>query len=148
MMWLAKWLSIPILVLVVATSLALAYLLETGWVISLFAVLSFIVLFIWRRAAFRLVPWFSGAPPKDMDPILMKKVSAIAVSMMFGSLIVQTLTLVTMIFLFQSLNTSKFTLVCTIMFVTVFSKFGIMTILIRRMLDHEAGKTSVLPSIF
>ncbi len=147
MMWLTKWLSVPVLVLVVATCLALADLFETGWVIAPFAVLSFIVLFIWRRAAFRLVPWFWGPPRKDMDPILMKKVSVIMLSTLFGSLIVQALTLLTMIFLFQSPNTSKFILACTVMFVALFSKFGVMLILIRRMLDHEAANAGVLPSV-
>ena len=151
MMWLVKWLSVPVLVLLVATCLALADLFEAGWVIALFAVLAFIVFFFWRRAAFRLVPWLTQPPRKDMDPVLKKKVGAIFMRMLFGSLIVMVLALIIMVFWIfffpQSLSPSTFILVCTIWFVALFSKYAIMTILIRRMLDHEAANAGVLPSV-
>ena len=143
MLWLAKWLSVPVLVIAAAACLAWANWFEHGWVIAGYTVAAFLTLFIWRRATYRLVPSFHGAEYKDLDSSLKKKASIIAISMIFGSLIVSALALFVIVFWFSSWSPSGFTLVVTILFVEQFSKFGIMNILIRRMLDRNGASAGV-----
>lgn len=144
MVWLIKWLSVPILVIAVAIWFALANWFENGSVIVAYAIVAFVALFVWRRATFQLVPWLRGAQAHDLDPILKKKVTTIGFATLIGSLIVAVAALLVIVLCRDLRSQTGLTVAFTVMVVASFSKFGVMSVLARRLRDRDWGKVDHL----
>lgn len=138
MIWLLRWLLMP--VVVVATAIVLA---NAGWfdhvaVVVAFAIAAFAALFLWRRAALQLVPelWTSDISEQGrFDPALTRKLKRLVFATWGITITVMVMALLAMILLPNTGRAAPVAL--TVIFVASFSKFGVMSVFARRLLDHH-----------
>jgi hypothetical protein len=147
-MWIIKWLSVPVLVIAVATWLAAENWLENGWVMLGYGATTFLTLLIWRRATDRLLPTFWHTQAKDLEPALKRKVTTIALWVMYSSLVMSIAALLAIILCAVLWDQTGLALLAlSIMVVNSLAKVGVLNVLIRRMLDRELtdGQSIIAP---
>ena len=140
MISLTKWLSVPVLVIIVVIWLAVEKWFDNNYVLACYAVTAFVTLVVWRGATFRLLPsgWRTGTNGNDRS--LDKQLTAMVLTTMMASVVVSGVALLGIMLWHELRDRAGLTVIATIFLLAAVCKFGIANIMVRRVLDGESTK--------
>lgn len=139
MFTLVKWFLIPVVVLAFAVVLALLGLFEDGWFFAGFALVSLLILIVWRCATFRLVRSYpkllQGQTP---DHQTMRRVLMLFSMSQGVSLAILVVTLLCLIVPSITSSPLRRDLVFVTIIWAMIAKGGVLDVLVHRALAYES----------
>lgn len=136
-----RWFVVPCIVLAVAACFTWTQWFDDGWVVTAFSAIALLVLVLWRRATYRLVPSWRTLNPQNLDDYLRRQLrNRFAVT--FGvSLLTMVVALLCVIFLPAARTTSGFVMAFAVMVWASIVKFGVLNVLAHNVLEHLSPNT-------
>ncbi len=138
-----KWFVVPCMVLAIAACLTWTRSFDNGWVVAAYFVIALLVLALWQRATYRLVPSWRTLNGQDVDDHLRRQLRNRFAMTVGVSLSTMVVALLCVLFLPAARTTSGFIMAFAVMAWVSFIHCGVLNLLVHHVLKHPSSNTDL-----